>query len=177
MSRGVWTCQSAKLLKKSPRPICAMSPHNRQSQPCVKDTLTSTRICSLDSGRWRSWASTFRHFQRFVTELSGSASGKSVLNLLGTLNAVLAYAKKCGICVPDVPTSSLTLSGDRDGEVCRQNAVNASFGLLVLCVWVSLKWRGPTGIVYSSLNCGNHKLKAMISCGVGLLGTVGTASR
>jgi len=106
-----------------------------------------------------------------------SASGKSVLNLLGTLNAVLAYAKKCGICVPDVPTSSLTLSGDRDGEVCRQNAVNASFGLLVLCVWVSLKWRGPTGIVYSSRNCGNHKLKAMISCGVGLLGTVGTASR
>jgi integrase len=28
---------------------------------------------------------------------------------------VLAYAKKCGIRVPDVPTSSLTLSGDRDG--------------------------------------------------------------
>jgi len=42
-------------------------------------------------------------------------------------------------------------------------------GLLVLCVWVSLKWRGP-GIVYGFLNCGNHKLKAMISCGVGLLG-------
>lgn len=37
--------------------------------------------------------------QRFVT-VSGSASGKSVLNLLGTLNAVLAYAKKCGIRVP-----------------------------------------------------------------------------
>jgi hypothetical protein len=43
-------------------------------------------------------------------------------------------------------------------------------GLLVLCVWVSLKWRAPTGIVYGFLNCDNHKLKAMISCGVGLLG-------
>jgi integrase len=53
--------------------------------------------------------------QRFVTEISHSCSRKSVLNLLGTLNAVLAYAKKCGIRVPDVPTSSLTLSGDRDG--------------------------------------------------------------
>jgi integrase len=53
--------------------------------------------------------------QRFVTDLSHSGSRKSVLNLLGTLNAVLAYAKKCGIRVPDVPTSSLTLSGDRDG--------------------------------------------------------------
>jgi integrase len=53
--------------------------------------------------------------QRFVTDLSHSGSRKSALNLLGTLNAVLAYAKKCGIRVPDVPTSSLTLSGDRDG--------------------------------------------------------------
>jgi hypothetical protein len=27
-----------------------------------------------------------------------------------------------------------------------------------------------TGIAYGSLKCGNHKLNAMISCGVGLLG-------
>jgi integrase len=53
--------------------------------------------------------------QRFVTELSSRSSRKSILNLLGTLNSVLAYAKKCGIRVPDVPAGSLTMSGDRDG--------------------------------------------------------------
>lgn len=54
--------------------------------------------------------------QRFVTELSGSVERKTVLNLLGTLNAVLAYAKKCGIRVPDVPAGSLVIAGDRDGS-------------------------------------------------------------
>jgi integrase len=53
--------------------------------------------------------------QRFVTQLSGTGSRKSVLNILGTLNAVLAYAKKCGIRVPDIPERSLTIAGDRDG--------------------------------------------------------------
>jgi integrase len=53
--------------------------------------------------------------QRFVTALSGSASRKSVLNLLGTLNAVFAYSKKCGIRVPEIPVGSLMISGDRDG--------------------------------------------------------------
>jgi integrase len=54
--------------------------------------------------------------QRFVTELSSrSASRKSILNLLGTLNAVLGYAKRCGIRVPDIPSSTLTIAGDRDG--------------------------------------------------------------
>jgi integrase len=54
--------------------------------------------------------------QRFVTELSSrSASRKGVLNILGTVNAVLRYAKKCGVRVPDIPSNSLTIAGDRDG--------------------------------------------------------------
>ena len=54
--------------------------------------------------------------QRFVTELSGKGSRKSALNLLGTVNAVLSYAKKCGIRVPEIPHGSLTIAGDREGE-------------------------------------------------------------
>lgn len=54
--------------------------------------------------------------QRFVTELSGSVERKTVLNLLGTVNAVLTYAKKCGIRVPEIPAGSLVISGDRDGS-------------------------------------------------------------
>ena len=53
--------------------------------------------------------------QRFVTELSSKGSRKSVLNLLGTMNVILAYAKKCGIRVLDIPEGSLTVSGDREG--------------------------------------------------------------
>jgi len=54
--------------------------------------------------------------QRFVTELSSrSASRKGVLNILGTVNAVLRYAKKCGVRVPDIPSNSLTIADDRDG--------------------------------------------------------------
>jgi integrase len=54
--------------------------------------------------------------QRFVTEFSSrSTSRKSVMNILGTVNAVLGYAKRCGVRVPDIPPSSLTIAGDRDG--------------------------------------------------------------
>jgi len=53
--------------------------------------------------------------QRFVTELSGRVSRKSILNLLGTITVVLAYAKKCNIRVPEIPPRSLMLAGDRDG--------------------------------------------------------------
>ena len=53
--------------------------------------------------------------QRFVTELSATGSRKSVLNLLGTMNAITAYAKRCGIRVLEIPEGSLALSGDRDG--------------------------------------------------------------
>lgn len=53
--------------------------------------------------------------QRFVTELSSKGPRKSVLNLLGTMNVILAYAKKCGIRVLDIPEDSLTIAGDREG--------------------------------------------------------------
>jgi hypothetical protein len=53
--------------------------------------------------------------QRFVTELSGRISRKSILNLLGTITVVFAYAKKCNIRVPEIPPRSLMLAGDRDG--------------------------------------------------------------
>jgi len=33
--------------------------------------------------------------------------------------------------------------------------------LLVLRLWVSLKWRGTTGIVDDFLHCGRHQLRAM----------------
>src|SRR6266851_4779514 len=38
--------------------------------------------------------------QRFVTDLSATVSRKTILNVLGTITAVLSYAKKCGIRVP-----------------------------------------------------------------------------
>src|SRR3984957_7746768 len=50
--------------------------------------------------------------QRFVTQLSGTISRKSILNLLGSLAAVLTYAKKCGIRIPDIPPNSLTIARD-----------------------------------------------------------------
>lgn len=54
--------------------------------------------------------------QRFITELSSrSAARKGILNILGTANAVLGYAKKCGVRVPDIPSGSLTIAGDHDG--------------------------------------------------------------
>ena len=53
--------------------------------------------------------------QRFVTELSSTLSRKSNLNVLGTITAMLNYAKKCGIRVPEIPSGSLMIAGDRDG--------------------------------------------------------------
>src|SRR5262249_27122178 len=54
--------------------------------------------------------------QRFATEMSGSVERKTILNLLGTLHAVIGYAKKGGIRIPDIPAGSLTIAGDRDGR-------------------------------------------------------------
>jgi integrase len=53
--------------------------------------------------------------QRFVTELSTGGSRKSTLNLLGTMNAILSYAKKRGMRTLEIPEGSLTIAGDRDG--------------------------------------------------------------
>lgn len=57
-----------------------------------------------------------RALQPFITEISSSVSRKTVLNLLGTLKAVLDYAKKCGVRVPEIPAGSLKIKGDRDCE-------------------------------------------------------------
>jgi len=44
------------------------------------------------------------------------------LNLLGTINAILEYAKRCGIRVLEIPAGSLTIAGDRDGaEAAREH--------------------------------------------------------
>lgn len=51
-----------------------------------------------------------------MTELSRTISRKSILNVLGTITAVLAYARKCNIRVPDIPPGALMIAGDRDGE-------------------------------------------------------------
>jgi integrase len=53
--------------------------------------------------------------QCFTTELLARLSRKSILNVLGTLFAVLAYAKQCGIRVSDASVSSIKLGGDREG--------------------------------------------------------------
>lgn len=53
--------------------------------------------------------------QQFVTELSFTIFRKSILNVLGTVTAVLAYAKKCNIRVPDIQPGALMVAGDGDG--------------------------------------------------------------
>lgn len=51
--------------------------------------------------------------QRFATEMLQANSRKSIINVLGTLFAILDYARKCGIRVPDVRFSSLTITADK----------------------------------------------------------------
>jgi integrase len=53
--------------------------------------------------------------QAFVNEHHGKLSRKTIINMLGVLNVILAYAKKCKIRVPDLPIfSSLSIGGDRE---------------------------------------------------------------
>jgi len=52
--------------------------------------------------------------QCFATELLGKLTRKTIVNVLGTLLAVLAYAKQCGVCVPDVSIASIKIGGDRE---------------------------------------------------------------
>jgi len=47
--------------------------------------------------------------QQFVTERSATPC-KSVLNLIGTMNSILGYAKKCGIRVPDIPAGAIKIA-------------------------------------------------------------------
>jgi len=51
--------------------------------------------------------------QRFATDVLGTVSRKTILNVLGTLFAILDYARKCGMRVPDIALSSLTITADK----------------------------------------------------------------
>jgi integrase len=53
--------------------------------------------------------------QCFTTELLEKLSRKSILNVLGTLFAVVGYAKLCGIRVSGASLNSIKVGGDREG--------------------------------------------------------------
>lgn len=52
--------------------------------------------------------------QSFINGLLGKLSRKTIINMLGVLTAVLSYAKKRHIRVPDLSLSSLMIGGDRE---------------------------------------------------------------
>jgi len=52
--------------------------------------------------------------QKFVNELHGKRSRKTIISILGVLTAVFDYAKKCNIRVPDLSLASLAIGGDRE---------------------------------------------------------------
>jgi integrase len=51
--------------------------------------------------------------QRFATDLLRTNSRKTIINVLGTLFAILDFARKCGTRVPEVTFSALTITADR----------------------------------------------------------------
>jgi integrase len=53
--------------------------------------------------------------QCFSTELLVRLSRKTIVNVLGTLFAVLGYAKRCGFRVSDVSLGSIKLESEREG--------------------------------------------------------------
>jgi len=56
-----------------------------------------------------------RTVQRFATELLQTNSRKTILNVLGTFFAVLDYARKCDMHVPEVTTmASLTITSEKE---------------------------------------------------------------
>lgn len=55
-----------------------------------------------------------RTVQRFATELLQTNSRKTILNVLGTLFAVLDYARKCDIRVPEVTMAALTIAPEKE---------------------------------------------------------------
>jgi integrase len=54
-----------------------------------------------------------RTLQRFATEMLEANSRKTILNVLGTFFAILDYARKCGMRVPETTLSALTITADR----------------------------------------------------------------
>jgi integrase len=55
-----------------------------------------------------------RSLQCFTTELLAKLSRKTILNVLGTLFAVLDHAKQCAIRVPEVSPASIKLTKERE---------------------------------------------------------------
>jgi integrase len=53
--------------------------------------------------------------QRFATDMLRTNSRKTIINVLGTLFAILDYARKCGTRVPEFRFSALTITADRGG--------------------------------------------------------------
>ncbi|HUK31854.1 MAG TPA: site-specific integrase, partial [Candidatus Acidoferrum sp.] len=51
--------------------------------------------------------------QRFATDLLPGCSRKTIINVLGTLFSILAYAQKCGMRTQDVAFSKLTIAADK----------------------------------------------------------------
>lgn len=51
--------------------------------------------------------------QRFATEMLATNNRKTILNVLGTFFAVLDFARKYGMRVPDITLASLTIKGDK----------------------------------------------------------------
>ena len=68
--------------------------------------------------------------QCFTTELLSRLSRKSILNVLGTLFAVLGYAKRCGIRVSDASLGSVKLGGDREGTEAKYFKRNAAHQII-----------------------------------------------
>ncbi len=54
--------------------------------------------------------------QRFTTDLLGKRKrGKTIINVLGTLFAILEYARKCGMRVPEITLAAqITIKPDRE---------------------------------------------------------------
>jgi integrase len=55
-----------------------------------------------------------RTAQRFATELLQTNNRKTILNVLGTFFAVLDYARKCDMRVPEVTMASLTIAPEKE---------------------------------------------------------------
>jgi integrase len=68
--------------------------------------------------------------QCFTTELLGRLSRKSILNVLGTLFAVVGYAKQCGIRVSDASLSSIKVGGDREDTEAKYFKRNAAHQII-----------------------------------------------
>jgi integrase len=51
--------------------------------------------------------------QCFATDMLRTNARKSIINVLGTLFAILDYARKCGMRVPEITITALTITPDR----------------------------------------------------------------